>query len=68
MYAYGFAINCNNTLSGFGGIIPCGIADAGVTTISEVVGRNVSPADTVEAVADAFTHEYSNVSHEGVLA
>jgi len=58
---HGFAINCDNTLSGFGGIIPCGIADAGVTTVSEVVGREVSPADIVAAVADAFVAEYAGV-------
>ncbi|GEK85937.1 octanoyltransferase [Microbacterium aerolatum] len=57
---HGFAINCDNTLSGFRGIIPCGITDAGVTTVSEVVGRDVSPADIVDAVATAFAAEYSD--------
>ncbi|MFB7842264.1 lipoyl(octanoyl) transferase LipB [Microbacterium sp. NPDC056052] len=56
---HGFAINCDNTLSGFRGIIPCGITDAGVTTVSEAIGREVSPADLVEAVAVAFTAEYA---------
>ncbi|OZB79943.1 MAG: lipoate--protein ligase B [Microbacterium sp. 14-71-5] len=56
---HGFAINCDNTLSGFRGIIPCGITDAGVTTVSEVIGREVSPADIVDAVATAFTAEYA---------
>ncbi len=65
---HGFAINCDNTLSGFNGIIPCGITDAGVTTISEVVGRVVSPADMVDAVAEAFTDDYSDAEYEGVPA
>lgn len=56
---HGFALNCDNTLSGFGGIIPCGITDAGVTTISEIVGADVSPADIAQSVADAFSAEYS---------
>jgi len=56
---HGFAINCDNSLAGFRGIIPCGITDAGVTTVSEVVGRDVSPADVVDAVAASFTAEYS---------
>ncbi|VXC25780.1 Octanoyltransferase [Microbacterium sp. 8M] len=56
---HGFAINCDNTLAGFRGIIPCGITDAGVTTVSEVVGREVSPADLVDAVSAAFTAEYA---------
>lgn len=65
---HGFAINCDNTLSGFGGIIPCGIADAGVTTISEVVGREVSPADIVDAVSEAFAIVYADAALEGAVA
>nr|WP_274638205.1 lipoyl(octanoyl) transferase LipB [Microbacterium bovistercoris] len=56
---HGFAINCDNALAGFRGIIPCGIADAGVTTVTEVVGRNVSPAEIVDAVSATFAAEYS---------
>ena len=56
---HGFAINCNNTLAGFRGIIPCGITDAGVTTVSEIAGRDVSPVDLVQAVSDAFAAEYA---------
>ena len=56
---HGFAINCDNTLAGFRGIIPCGITDAGVTTVSEVIGRETAPADIVDAVAAAFAAEYA---------
>jgi len=56
---HGFAINCDNTLAGFRGIIPCGITDAGVTTVSEVVGREIAPADIADAVAMAFAAEYA---------
>lgn len=65
---HGFAINCDNSLAGFGGIIPCGITDAGVTTISEVAGASVSPADIVQAVADAFAAEYASDAATGVAA
>ncbi|MFJ4045084.1 lipoyl(octanoyl) transferase LipB [Microbacterium sp. NPDC089987] len=64
---HGFAINCDNTLAGFRGIIPCGIADAGVTTVSEVTGAPVAPRDIVGAVADAFIAEYAT-ENEGVAA
>ena len=57
---HGFAVNCNNTLAGFRGIIPCGITDAGVTTISEVVGADVAPRDVVDTVAEAFRAEYAS--------
>ncbi|MEV7620630.1 lipoyl(octanoyl) transferase LipB [Microbacterium sp. NPDC089321] len=64
---HGFAINCDNTLAGFRGIIPCGITDAGVTTVSEVTGAHVTPSDIVQAVADAFATEYAS-ENEGVAA
>lgn len=59
---HGFAVNCDNTLAGFDGIIPCGITDAGVTTMSRVAGRRIRPADLAGAVADAFTAEYTGVA------
>lgn len=58
---HGFAINCDNTLAGFRGIIPCGITDAGVTTVSEVAGVPVSPTDIVASISAAFTDEYAGV-------
>jgi lipoyl(octanoyl) transferase len=56
---HGFAVNCDNSLAGFRGIIPCGITDAGVTTMSEVVGRDVAPRDIVDAVTAVFRAEYA---------
>jgi lipoyl(octanoyl) transferase len=65
---HGFAINCDNTLSGFRGIIPCGITDAGVTTVSEVVGAHISPSDILAGVVNAFTEEYASAEYTGVPA
>lgn len=62
---HGFAINCDNSLAGFRGIIPCGITDAGVTTVSEVVGADVAPSRILATVIAAFEADYSR---EGVLA
>jgi lipoyl(octanoyl) transferase len=59
---HGFAVNCDNTLAGFRGIIPCGITDAGVTTVSEVVGAVVTPRDVLDTIASAFDAEYSGVA------
>ena len=56
---HGFALNCDNSLAAFRAIIPCGIADAGVTTLSEVAGAEVSPADIVDEVAAAFEATYA---------
>jgi len=44
---HGFAINCDNDLDWYHRIVPCGIRDAGVTTLTEELGRQV----TVEEVA-----------------
>ncbi|WP_206796953.1 lipoyl(octanoyl) transferase LipB [Amycolatopsis sp. MtRt-6] len=43
---HGFELNCNADLSAFDNIVPCGIRDAGVTSLSYELRREV----TVEAV------------------
>ncbi|WP_024793191.1 lipoyl(octanoyl) transferase LipB [Tomitella biformata] len=50
---HGFAINCDADLSGFGQIIPCGIPDAGVGSLSSELGRVVAVAEVRDAVRDA---------------
>jgi lipoyl(octanoyl) transferase len=39
---HGFALNVNPDLSAYSKIIPCGIADAKVTSLSVELGRNIS--------------------------
>lgn len=39
---HGFAFNINNDLSYFNKIVPCGIADKGVTSLSKELGREVN--------------------------
>jgi len=50
---HGFSLNCDCDLSGFGGIVPCGIPDAGVTTLTRELGRDVAPEDVMDRVATA---------------
>lgn len=59
---HGFALNCDNTLAGFRGIIPCGITDAGVTTVSELAGADISPVDVLDSVVRAFEAEYAGAA------
>jgi lipoyl(octanoyl) transferase len=51
---HGFALNCTNDLAPFSEIVPCGIRDAGVTSIREVTGRDVEPEAVAAVVARAF--------------
>jgi len=39
---HGLALNCDNTMAGFDAIVPCGIADAAVTTLTAELGRPVT--------------------------
>ncbi|MEO7350428.1 MAG: hypothetical protein ABIR34_13110, partial [Marmoricola sp.] len=47
---HGFALNCDVDLSWYDRFVPCGIADAGVTTLSEELGRDVSVAEVLPIV------------------
>ena len=42
---HGFAINVNPDLSAYDLIIPCGISDAGVTSLTKELGREISIAE-----------------------
>jgi lipoyl(octanoyl) transferase len=47
---HGFALNCSNEFDAYRTIVACGLADAGVTSISRELGRTVTPADVVPLV------------------
>ncbi|KRF11642.1 octanoyltransferase [Nocardioides sp. Soil797] len=47
---HGFALNCNVDLGWYDRFVPCGIADAGVTSLSQELGRDVMTADVIPSV------------------
>jgi len=50
---HGFSLNCDCDLSAYSAIVPCGIADAEVTSLSAELGCEVGVADVRNRVAEA---------------
>ena len=53
---HGFAINANPDLTWYDRIVPCGIADAGVTSLSKELGREVT-VDELLPIVERRIHE-----------
>jgi lipoyl(octanoyl) transferase len=47
---HGFAINCDVDMGWYDRFVPCGIADAGVTSLSRELGRDVTVAEVLPVV------------------
>ena len=47
---HGFALNCDVDLGWYDRFVPCGIADAGVTSLTEEIGRDVTVHDVLPSV------------------
>lgn len=58
---HGFALNCNNSFDAYDKIVACGLADAGVTSISKELGRTITPADMIPVMQSRLS-ELSGVS------
>jgi len=53
---HGFALNCDVDLGWYDRFVPCGIADAGVTSLSRELGRDVTTGDVAPVVRRHLDH------------
>ena len=54
---HGLALNCSNDLAWYDRIVPCGIRDASVTTLSHELGREVTVVEAAEALTDPLIEQ-----------
>ena len=59
---HGFALNCDCDLSWYDRIVPCGISDAAVTSLSAETGRRITVADVLPAVERELAAQFGAVS------
>jgi lipoyl(octanoyl) transferase len=57
--SHGFALNVTTDLNYFNLIVPCGIADRGVTSLSQLLGRAVDRAEVEDRLIQRFTEVFS---------
>lgn len=53
---HGIAINISPDLSGFENIVPCGIKEFGVTSLTEILGKKVSDEEIVNLLMKKFVN------------
>jgi lipoyl(octanoyl) transferase len=56
---HGFSFNVNPELNYFKNIIPCGITDKGVTSVSELINRNIEMTEIKQILYKNFAESFS---------
>jgi lipoyl(octanoyl) transferase len=57
--SHGFALNVSTNLDYFKLIVPCGISDRGVTSLAQLLGRQIEMAEVAGKAARHFTNLFS---------
>ena len=57
--SHGFALNVTTDLGYFDLIVPCGIADRGVTSLSRLLGRQLEKAEVEDRLIQRFTEVFA---------
>jgi len=58
--SHGFAFNVNTRLDDFQLIVPCGIADRGVTSLQKLTGQTVSVSEVEDRIVRRFAEVFGN--------
>ncbi len=64
---HGFALNVNTDLSYFRHIVPCGLADAGVTSMQDLTAATFDIVEVQDEVAIAFARHFDLTREEGTM-
>lgn len=66
--SHGFALNVSTDLARFDLIVPCGIADRGVTSIARLLGRRVELSDVEDRLVPHFCDVFGRVAQAHAAA